>query len=272
MPEYTEKQGQYLAFIHSYTLINGRPPAEADMQRFFHVSPPTVHQMVLTLEERGFIAREPGKSRSIQILLPPDQLPRLQELSPRGRDGGQAQIYQIRVTLEDSKPPIWRRILVPGDVTLGRLHDILQVVMGWTDSHLHQFIVEDTYYGEPDPDYGFEMRDERRVRLSQIGPAEAKFRYEYDFGDSWLHMLVVEKILPPEPGQQYPVCVKGKRVCPPEDVGGIWGYAGFLEAIHDPNHPEHEDYMEWIGGEFDPEAFDLEEINEALRGMRRGRG
>jgi DNA-binding MarR family transcriptional regulator len=272
MSEYTEKQGQYLAFIYSYTLINGRPPAEADMQRHFQVSPPTVHQMVLTLEERGFISREPGKSRSIQVLLPPDQLPRLQELSPRGHDGGQAQIYQIKVMLEDSKPPIWRRILVPGNVTLGRLHDILQVAMGWTDSHLHQFIIEGAYYGEPHPDYGFEMRSETRARLDQIVPGEGfKFRYEYDFGDSWLHMLVVEKILPPEPEQQYPICVKGKRACPPEDVGGIWGYESFLQAIHEADHPEHADYLDWIGGEFDPEVFDLEEINTVLRGMGRGK-
>ncbi|MFZ5915453.1 MAG: IS1096 element passenger TnpR family protein [Chloroflexota bacterium] len=99
-----------------------------------------------------------------------------------------APIYQIKVTLEDSKPPIWRRFLVPGDVSLAKLHRLLQVVMGWTESHLHQFIVGETYYGEPHPDYGFEMRDERRVRLSQIAPGEGfKFRYEYDLGDSWLH-------------------------------------------------------------------------------------
>jgi hypothetical protein len=175
-------------------------------------------------------------------------------------------IYQIKVTLEYSKPPIWRRFLVPGDITLAKLHYVLQMVMGWTNSHLHQFIVGGTYYGEPHPDYGFEMRDERRVRLNQIAPREGfKFGYEYDFGDSWLHQVLVEKVLPPEPGQRYPVCIKGRRACPPEDVGGVWGYDDFLEAIRDPDHPEHEDYWEWIGGEFDPEAFDLDEINELLR-------
>jgi hypothetical protein len=177
----------------------------------------------------------------------------------------QVKIYQIKVTLAGSKPPIWRRILVPGDVNLQKLHDIIQVVMGWTNSHLHQFIVGQTTYGEPHPDYGHEMRDERRVKLSQIARAEAKFRYEYDFGDSWLHDLLVEKILPPEPGQRYPVCVKGKRACPPEDVGGVWGYEVFLEAIRNPDHPEHEMYLGWIGGGFDPEAFDLEGTNEILR-------
>jgi hypothetical protein len=174
-------------------------------------------------------------------------------------------IYQIKVTLRDSKPPIWRRILVPGDIPLAQLHDILQAVMGWYDAHLHQFIVEGTYYGVPDPDDYVEVKDERRIRLSQIvSGIPYKFVYEYDFGDSWEHELLVEKILPPEQGMRYPVCIKGRGACPPEDVGGVWGYALFLEAIRDPEHPEHEDYMEWIGGEFDPEAFDLDEINAAL--------
>jgi len=177
-----------------------------------------------------------------------------------------APIYQIKVTLEHSKPPIWRRVLVPGDVTLEKLHTIIQEAMGWTNSHLHQFIVGQTYIGEPHPDYGFEMQDERRVRLNQVAPRQGfKFRYEYDFGDSWLHTLLVEKVLEPEPGQQVPACIKGKRACPPEDVGGVWGYEGFLEAIGDPDHSEHEDYLEWIGGEFDPGEFDLAETNEILR-------
>lgn len=183
----------------------------------------------------------------------------------------QAPIYQIKVTLDHSQPPIWRRILVPSDITLARLHRILQAVMGWEDCHLHQFIVGQTYYGVPDPDYGgwVEMRDEKRVKLNQIVPGEGfKFRYEYDFGDSWMHTLRVEKVLAPEPGQQYPACIKGKRACPPEDVGGIWGYYGFLEAIQDPDHLEHEDYLTWVGGEFDPEAFDLDEVNAVLRTLR----
>ena len=178
-------------------------------------------------------------------------------------------IYQIKVTLNDSKPPIWRRILVRGDTTLEQLHRILQAVMGWADYHLHQFIVGQTYYGIPDPNYFDEMNDERRVMLRSIVPGEKfKFRYEYDFGDSWLHNLLVEKILPLESGKYYPVCIKGKRACPPEDVGGIWGYHDFLEAVRNPDHPEHGDMLEWVGGEFDPEAFDLDEANEVLRALR----
>lgn len=180
-------------------------------------------------------------------------------------------IYQIKVTLKHSQPPIWRRIQVPADVSLARLHRILQAVMGWEDYHLHQFIVDGEYYGEPHPDYevwGPEMRDERRFTLEQLVPEEGlKFRYEYDFGDGWEHELLVEKILPAEPGASYPRCIKGKRACPPEDVGGVWGYADFVEVIRDPDHPEHEEWLEWVGGEFDPEAFDLEEVNAGLKEM-----
>jgi len=176
-------------------------------------------------------------------------------------------IYQIKVTLRDSKPPIWRRILVQSDITLGELHHIIQAVMGWWDYHLHQFIVGQTYYGVPHPDYDFmDMRDESEVRLNQIADAGAKFVYEYDFGDGWEHVLLVEKVLRPEKGQRYPVCIKGKRACPPEDVGGMWGYYSYLEAIQDPDHPEHEDLLQWRGG-FDPEAFDLDEVNTALSGL-----
>ena len=115
------------------------------------------------------------------------------------------------------------------DITLARLHRIIQVAMGWGAAHLHQFIVGQAYIGEPHPDYGFEMQDERRVKLSEVAPGEGfKFRYEYDFGDGWLHQVLVEKVLPPESGQVYPVCVKCRRACPPEDVGGVWGYEGFL--------------------------------------------
>ena len=181
-----------------------------------------------------------------------------------------ARIYQIKVTLKGSKPPIWRRIQVPCNITLGELHHILQAVMGWWDYHLHQFIVGRTYYGVPDPNYDdfMDMRDESEVRLNQIADEGFKFVYEYDFGDSWEHVLLVEKVLSPEPGQQYPVCIKGKRARPPEDVGGVWGYEEFLEAIQDPDRPEHEMYVEWIGGEFDPEEFDLDAVNAALRGLR----
>ena len=180
-------------------------------------------------------------------------------------------IYQIKVTLEGSKPPIWRRLLVRSDITLGDLHTIIQAAMGWWDYHLHQFTVGETYFGVPHPDFDsyMEMHDEEEVTLGQVAPREGlKVRYEYDFGDSWLHQVLVEKVLPPEPSQSYPVCIKGRRACPPEDVGGMWGYYDFLDAIQDPEHEEHESYLEWIGGEFDPEAFDLDEVNETLSDLQ----
>ena len=181
-----------------------------------------------------------------------------------------AQVYQGKITLQGSNPPIWRRIQVRGNTPLDRLHDIVQVVMGWTNAHLHQFIVGETYFGPPDPYYDdLPMSDETKSRLSRIAKDEGTaFIYEYDFGDSWAHELLVEKIVPPEE-RKCPVCLAGERACPPEDVGGVWGYEGFLAAIRDPNNPEHEDYLDWIGGEFDPEAFDLTEINAALRRIGR---
>ena len=181
------------------------------------------------------------------------------------------EIYQIKVTLRGSKPPIWRRLLVSSDITLAKLHQIIQAAMGWSDYHLHQFIIGGMYFSEPQPGYGgwVEMQDERKFRLNQVAPgAKSSFVYEYDFGDSWEHVVLVEKALPPEPGQGYPLCIKGKRACPPEDVGGVWGYVNFLEAVQHLEHPQHEDYLEWIGGEFDPEAFDLDEVNAALHALQ----
>lgn len=152
-----------------------------------------------------------------------------------------------------SRPPIWRRFQIPGDVTLYRLHRVLQVVMDWTDSHLHEFMVGKTCFREPHPDDvpspDVEVRDERRVRLRELTPKPPfKLVYEYDFGDCWRHEVTVEAVLEPQAGARYPVCLSGKRACPPEDCGGIWGYADFLRAIADPGHPEHEDFMEWIAG------------------------
>lgn len=188
-------------------------------------------------------------------------------------------IYQIKVTLIDSKPPIWRRVLVEDTTTLSKLHTILQTVMGWDDYHLHMFTINGQIYGNPDDDEYGDMgtKNETRFKLNQlVGREGFKFRYEYDFGDSWLHDLLVEKILPADPstgsgGKRYPVCVAGKRACPPEDSGGVWGYEEILEAAANRKHPEHDRYLEWIGENFDPEHFDLNEVNEVLRHPRRAR-
>jgi hypothetical protein len=180
-------------------------------------------------------------------------------------------IYQIKVTLNDSKPPIWRRILVADTTTLLQLHDILQIVMGWADYHLHMFTINGQIYGNPEDDeMGFmKTKNESRFKLNQlVGREGLKFRYEYDFGDGWLHDLLVEKILPAEKGAYYPICVTGKRACPPEDSGGVGGDEEILEARANPKHPQHREYKEWIGENFDPEHFDLDEVNKVLRNPR----
>jgi hypothetical protein len=185
------------------------------------------------------------------------------------RDKKDLLIYQLKVTLKDSKPPIWRRIQIASNISLAKLHRILQTAMGWTDSHLHQFMVGETYYGTPAPEFDFEVEDEGKIKLSQAAPGvKKKIVYEYDFGDGWEHEILVEKILQSEPGVRYPVCLAGKRACPPEDCGGVWGYESLLEALRDPEHPEHSDMLEWVGGDFDPEAFDLDSINQDLQSIR----
>ena len=180
------------------------------------------------------------------------------------------EIYQIKVTLRDSQPPIWRRIQVRSDITLAKLHRILQRVMGWEDAHLHQFVIGGEYYGRPDQEEEpRRTKDGRKYRLSEVVPGEhSQFRYNYDFGDCWQHTLVIEKTLPPQESARYPVCLEGARACPPEDVGGTPGYENFLEAMRDPKHPEHKEFSEWIGGNFDPEAFDVEPVNQRVRGIR----
>ncbi|NJO48028.1 MAG: plasmid pRiA4b ORF-3 family protein [Oscillatoriales cyanobacterium RM1_1_9] len=174
-------------------------------------------------------------------------------------------IYQIKVTLKGSKPPIWRRLLVSNTITLGQLHEVLQIAMGWTNSHLHQFIAGESYYGLPDPDFDLDVIDEGTVKLNQLLKQEKDaIIYEYDFGDGWEHKVELEKILPFDPEEKLPSCIKGRRACLPEDVGGAWGYREFLESIQDPAHSEYEELLEWIGGEFDPEYFSVQEVNDEL--------
>ena len=182
-------------------------------------------------------------------------------------------VYQIKVTLQGSKPPIWRRIQITSDITLVQLHRILQRVMGWEGSHLYQFVMGGIAYGDTGMVGEWDVEDARTVTLAALVRGEkSKLLYEYDFGDSWEHELLVEKILPRDEGKRYPVCLTGQRACPPEDCGGIWGYASFLEAIRDPEHPEHDEMLEWVGGEFDPDIFDLDEVNRELQNLTSPKG
>lgn len=196
------------------------------------------------------------------MALPPPAT--LRQGAPVGR-ARNTLIYQLKVGLLGVKPPVWRRLQVVGGVTLGELHGIIQVAMGWTDSHLHSFEVGADSYGAPDSDWGSDMRDERRVRLSQLElAAGSRFGYTYDFGDDWRHGVLVEQIGAPEPGVAYPRCVGGRRACPPEDCGGPWGYADLLEILADPAHEEFEGRLEWAGGQLDPVTFDQDEVNNLL--------
>ena len=173
-------------------------------------------------------------------------------------------ILQIKIQLEQLSPPIWRRILVGSGVTLSKLHDIIQLSMGWTDSHLHLFEKDRELFGPPDPD-AFEPMNSERTKLSTLLRHDKdSLHYEYDFGDGWSHKITLEKTLPFDPKISLQMCVKGARSCPPEDCGGPWGYTHLLEVMSDPMHEEHEELSEWVGDYFAPEEFDLLLVNELL--------
>ena len=175
-------------------------------------------------------------------------------------------IFQLKVQLAGIRPPVWRRLLVPGEIDLGELHEIIQTVFGWSDSHLHQFEIGMARYGVPDPDWGMDdLADESRARLFRLAAAGDRLDYTYDFGDNWIHRVTVEKVLDADVGTRYPSCSAGRRACPPEDVGGPWGYGDFLQALADPDHEAHQRFSDWIGGgSFDPDAFDLASTDAAL--------
>jgi hypothetical protein len=176
-------------------------------------------------------------------------------------------VYLLCVSMVGTGSEIWRTVLVPDDYTLAHLHVILQTTMNWLDYHLHEFEINDKTYGRPDYDDQAEgLLDERVVTLGAVLAASRQpFSYAYDFGDGWRLSLTVQEILRREPKTLYPQCVAGRRSAPPEDVGGISGYERFLEAIADPSDEEHDEQLEWVGGAFDPEGFDLEYVNNELR-------
>jgi hypothetical protein len=182
-----------------------------------------------------------------------------------------ADIYQLRVSLRYARPAIWRRVLVPGSWSLGALHYVIQVSMGWTNSHLHQFVVGDDYISLY-PIEGMTSRRADKVALAEVAlKPRFRFSYAYDFGDDWQHDIAVEKILQPEQGERYPVCTGGKRACPPDDCGGVPGYEDLLAILNDPKHDEHEDMVAWLEEMrpgFDPEAFDIDDVNRRLRQIR----
>ena len=177
-------------------------------------------------------------------------------------------VYRLRINLLYIKPPIWRQVLVPARITLNKLHQIIQAAMGWEDRHLHQFLIDRKVYSEPDPDEPgdwSERGNESKVLLSDLVTQEgSKFIYDYDFGDSWRHEVILEKVLTRPPDNKYPVCQQGRRHCPPEDCGGPPGYENLVAALADRNHPEHAEMLDWVGPEFDPDLFDKKAVNLAL--------
>jgi hypothetical protein len=179
-------------------------------------------------------------------------------------------LYQFKITLVESKPPIWRRIQVK-NCTLDKFHERIQTAMGWNNSHLHRFEIKGERYGDPenlDDGYDdFDCVDSTITKISEVVPKDGKrihFLYLYDFGDNWRHEVIFEGCLRAESGQRYPLCVEGERNCPPEDVGGVWGYADFLEALADPSHEEHEEFKQWAGN-FNPEEFDAEKLTKLMQ-------
>lgn len=286
MADMTPAQGRYLAYIHAYAEGFGLPPAESEIADAMGVSPPSVNQMMKTLEKKGLIRRQPGVARSIEILVAPGALPKWQGkritrtvrewtlTSPAARhpgtsSSGKAAVYRFKIVLQDARPAIWRRIETM-DVTLQQLHALIQTAMGWTNSHLHQFVIAGGRYTDP----RFMMEDVGAIDYSRLRVRDlvakhgAKLRmgYEYDFGDDWRHEVILEKVTEAERGVRYPRCIDGARACPPEDVGGVYGFADFVAAMANPSHSEHDDCLEWHGP-FDPTAFDAA---KATRRMRKG--
>lgn len=175
-------------------------------------------------------------------------------------------VVQIKITLKHAKPPIWRRVLVKSSISFHELHYTIQMAMGWGAYHLYEFEVDKFRVGILDEEtehYQFtDLIDSKTITLEEVLDQGAKkMKYTYDFGDNWQHEILIEKVLPPDENGFYPQCVAGKRNCPPEDCGGIPGYAYFLEVMKKKKGAEYREMKHWAGGNFDPEEFDLEETN-----------
>ncbi|MBE7379914.1 MAG: plasmid pRiA4b ORF-3 family protein [Leptolyngbya sp. SIO1E4] len=181
----------------------------------------------------------------------------------------EAAILRWQVWLADSDPPIWRRFQVSNQATLDDLHQVLQRVMGWHNSHLHAFNIRGDRYAPPlDPPLA-DTQDSTAVTLANLNfKADARFTYTYDFGDGWLHLLTLEAILVPDASLPTPHCLEGERACPPEDCGGVWGYEELLEQLGNPDTPDYEDLLNWVGADFDPEVFPIEAVNQQLNQLR----
>jgi len=173
-------------------------------------------------------------------------------------------VLQVRVTLRYvDNPPVWRQVLIPAAYPLSRVHRAVQAAMGWENCHMHAFQIGQTTYG-PDPEDELGYADETKARLADVARVRTGIGYEYDFGDGWEHELVVEARTVAEDGQAYPACIAGEGACPPEDCGGVYGFAELKEVLAGPDSEERDGMREWIGEDFDPAHFDLAAANAAV--------
>jgi hypothetical protein len=172
-------------------------------------------------------------------------------------------IVKLKVTLSAIRPPVWRRLLMPAEMTLSDLHDAIQTSMGWEDAHLHDFVIAGRHFG--DPTTTDDVINEGRLTLEEIRRAgHERFLYTYDFGDNWKHLITIEGMVPRVEGRRYPACVGGKRACPPEDSGGPPGYAQLLAARANASHPYHREMAEWFGEDFDPDGFSVTQSDASV--------
>ena len=179
-------------------------------------------------------------------------------------------LYEVKITLLNAKPAIWRRVLVPADITLGDLHRVIQIAMGWDDDHLHEFEIGKVRYGATISDIfevGDPSLDEDSVRLNGVVMPKAKFKYWYDFGDDWKHEIRIERELDSETGRRKARCIAGAGACPPEDCGGVYGYEEMLHILADPTHEEYGEMREWVRDDFDPDYFDLARTDRRLASL-----
>ncbi len=191
---------------------------------------------------------------------------------PKKQTKREVPIFQLKITLREIEPLIFRILQIKANANIGKLHDYLQGAMGWKDCHLHEFRIKEKRYrafeqiyeeiDEPD------MYDERKHRLNKLVDEGDSFQYVYDFGDCWEHDILVEKILPQKEDVYYPVCIYGERACPPEDSGGPGGYEELLRVLADPTHEEHKHYSDWAGEDFNPEVFDIERANYIMDNIK----
>ena len=223
---------------------------------------PLAAEFAATRERRGLDLKAAAKAlKRPQFVVRQIEQGRLAELDPGVLDH-----------YSDVAPPVWRRVLVTDDTTLHGLHEVIQVAMGWTDTHLYRFELDGAQYfdlevlDDPDPD----DRDARTARLAELGLTKQRsFLYDYDFGDGWSHTVTVERVGDVDVAASHPRCLAGARACPPEDCGGPPGYQDLLSAMADPAHPEHKESRRWVPKDFDPEAYDVESVNAALASARR---